>query len=243
MDLAFPPRCSLCHGSGPVEAAPFCRLCTELLNDERSEPACPRCAAAVAPHELSGRKCGDCRDRPLRVVETVRVGAYRGRLAHLIRTYKYRGREELGPVLGGWLAAAVSDAPWLDRVEAIVSVPTYWKHRLTRPFYAAGALASVVAKKTGLPHPPILRRVRGGPHQIGLSYTARQENVRGAFAMRRGVKLRNARLLLIDDVKTTGATIEECAKILRQAGAAEVYAAVVVNVDWRHLKGQAITMI
>ncbi|MGB2985954.1 MAG: phosphoribosyltransferase family protein [Phycisphaerae bacterium] len=150
-------------------------------------------------------------------------------LGQVIRTYKYHGCEELEPVLGGWLAEVVGEAPWLDRIEAIVSVPTHWKHRLGRPLYAADMLASIVARKTGLPHVPILRRVRGGPHQIGLSYTARVENVRGAFAIRRGVALRDARLLLIDDVKTTGATLNECAKALRHAGAAEVYAAVVVT--------------
>jgi predicted amidophosphoribosyltransferase len=79
----------------------------------------------------------------------------------------------------------------------------------------------------------VLRRVRGGPHQIGLSHSQRVENVRGAFAMARGVTLRGARLLLVDDVMTTGATLNECAKVLRRGGAAEVYAAVVLTVDAR----------
>ena len=66
-----------------------------------------------------------------------------------------------------------------------------------------------------------------------MTYTERAKNVLGAFALCRGVKLDQARLLLVDDVRTTGATIDECAKILRQSGAAEVYAAVVVTVGWR----------
>lgn len=175
----------------------------------------------------------------------VRVGPYRrhehdgarerdnvSSLGRLLRSYKYSGREESGPVLAGWLAQVVGGAPWLDRVEAIVAVPTHWRHRLTRPLYAAEALAAVVAKRTALPQAPVLTRVKAGPHQIGLSYTDRADNVRGAFAIRRGVSLKDARLLLIDDVKTTGATIDECAKVLRRGGAAEVYAAVVVTVDW-----------
>ncbi len=153
-------------------------------------------------------------------------------LGRLALSYKYHGRGELGPVLGGWLAEAVARAPWHERVEAMVSVPTHWTRRLRRPLHAADALASIVAGTTGLVRLPILRRVRAGPHQIGLSYEERVRNVRGAFALRREVRLHDARLLLIDDVKTTGATINECAKILRRGGAAEVYAAVVVTAGW-----------
>jgi ComF family protein len=150
-------------------------------------------------------------------------------LGVLLRSYKYHAREELGPLLGGWLADVVTNTPWLEHVEAIVSVPTHWTHRLTRPLYAADAIAAVAARQTGLPHVPILRRVRGGKHQIGLTYTERVANVRGVFAIRRRVTLHSARLLLIDDVKTTGATLNECARVLREGGAEVVYAAVIVT--------------
>jgi ComF family protein len=171
------------------------------------------------------------------------VGPYAGHLGHLVRSYKYRGREELEPILGDWLAQVVSRASWLDRVEAVVSVPTHWRRRLSRPLYAADALAGVVARRTGLPHLPVLRRVRAGRHQIGLNPAERARNVRGAFAIRRGVTLHDARLLLVDDVKTTGATINECAKMLRDGGAAEVYAAVVVTVHWDGALGQVLSSI
>lgn len=132
--------------------------------------------------------------------------------------------------MAGSLAEAVEGSPWFRRVEAIVSVPTHWRHRLGRPLYAADALAERLARATGLPRVRVLRRVRAGPHQIGLSFTDRQANIRGAFALRRGVTMEGARVLLIDDVKTTGATLNECAKVLRAGGAAEVFAAVVVTV-------------
>ena len=167
----------------------------------------------------------------------------RDHMAQLLRAFKYQGREELGTMLGGWLAEAVEQAPWRERVEAIVSVPTHWRCRFTRPFHAAEPLASVVARRTGLPSVPLLRRVRAGPHQIGLSHTERAKNVLGAFAVRKGATMRNARLLLIDDVRTTGATIEECAKVLRRSGAAEVYAAVVVTVGWARAGAQLLGTI
>ncbi len=229
-ELVFPQRCPLCADGLPPGAARFCSCCADLLADERAESACPRCAATVGPYEVSGGRCRQCRHRRLNAKATVRVAEYRACLGQLIRSYKYHGREELEPVLIRWLIEVVADAPWLDRVEAVVSVPTHWKHRLGRPLYPAEILAARVARETGLPHVPILRRLRAGPHQVGLSYDLRTANVRGAFDTRPGVKLRDARLLLIDDVRTTGATIEECAKVLRHAGASEVYAAVLVRV-------------
>lgn len=141
------------------------------------------------------------------------------------------------------MAEAVETAPWRERVEAVVSVPTHWKRRFNRPFHAADALASFVARRVNLPHLAVLRRVRAGPHQIGLSPTDRAANVRGAFAVRKGVTLHDARLLLIDDVRTTGATVEECAKVLRREGAAEVYAAVVLRVGSTHSKSNILSHI
>ena len=208
---------------------PFCSRCAEHLNRERAAPACPTCAASVAPFEVFEGKCRRCRDGPARLRGAVRVGVYGLALGKLLRSYKYGAHEELEPILGRWLTLAIREASWIDRIEAIVSVPTHWRHRLVRPLHAAEALASYVAKRVALPHPRILRRTRAGRHQVGLSYTERAKNIRGASALRKGVELHDARLLLIDDVKTTGATIDECAKVLRRGGAAEVYAAVVVS--------------
>jgi ComF family protein len=165
------------------------------------------------------------------------------RIGQLLRTYKFHAREELGPLLGSWLANVIAGAPWRDRVEGIVAVPTHWRRRIQRPFHAADDLAAIVAEHTALPRLPILKRTRAGPHQIGLNYEERVRNVRGAFALRRGVKLRDTRLLLIDDVKTTGATINECARVLREDGAAEVYAAVVVIAGWNRDTGHGLSAI
>ena len=150
-------------------------------------------------------------------------------LGYILRSYKYRGREEWGQLLGRWLAEVVQDAPWLGQVEAIVAVPTHWRRSIARPLYPAEALAAAVATATDLPKLPILRRIRAGPHQVGLSYAQRAANVRGAFRLRKGVRLNEASLLLVDDVRTTGATLEECAKVLRRSGARKVYAAVALR--------------
>ena len=198
--------------------------------EEHLRPACPSCGRTVGAYGVSEGRCRGCVSERQHFAGLVRVGEYKDRLGALIRAYKYHGRAQLEPLLSGRLAEAVRFAPWFGRAEAIVSVPTHWRHRWGRPLYAADALADVVAGKTGLTRLRLLRRVRAGPHQIGLSFSDRAANVRGAFALRRGVTMNGARLLLIDDVKTTGATLNECAKVLRAGGAAEVFAAVVVTV-------------
>ena len=164
----------------------------------------------------------------------VRVGPYHSLLGQLVRAYKYHDEGRLEPVLGRWLADAVQSACWRERVEAVVSVPAHWRRQLLRASYPADALATIIARRTSLPRVSLLRRIKAGPHQIGLSYREREKNVRGAFALRPGVKLGDARLLLVDDVRTTGATLGECAKVLRRAGAKEVYAAVVVRVRFSY---------
>ncbi|MGD2107970.1 MAG: double zinc ribbon domain-containing protein [Phycisphaerae bacterium] len=232
VDLLFPARCPLCAGpaEGQTTTAPLCADCVPIVQQDRDREACPRCAASVAPYEVTDGRCRWCRRRRVRVRGTVRVGEYSRGVGELVRLFKYRGQERLGCSLGLWLADAARGASWLDRVEAVVSVPTHWRRSLRWPVHAADALAAIVARDIRLPHLPVLHRIKAGPHQIGLSYLDRRRNVRGAFALRRGVALHGARLLLVDDVKTTGATINECAKILRQGGAGEVYAAVLVTV-------------
>ena len=231
-DLVFPPQCGACKAHSSALVGHLCVACRKALARDRAIPACPRCGRTTAPHEVADGKCRECRRSPPRVAGTVRVGPSGTPLVRLVRAHKYRGRENLGAMLGGWLAEEARTSPWIDRVEVITSVPTHWRHRLRRPLHAADVLAARVARQLDTPYVPLLRRLRGGPHQVGLSYTARLANVRGAFALKRKVVLRNPRILLIDDVQTTGATINECARALLLGGAAEVYAAMVVNVGW-----------
>jgi len=229
-DLVFPPLCGLCQSRVDSREKGLCASCLEGIDQARKAPACPTCAASIAAFQVTKGRCPSCRGRRLHVAGAVRAGEYSGDLGQIIRGYKYHGREELEPVLTDWLLEAAAGAPWLERVEAVTCVPTHWTHRFRRPFYPPEVLAPAVARRLRLPYVRILRRVRGGPHQIGLTATERAENIRGAFSLRRGATLHAARILVIDDVKTTGATLEECGKVLRRAGAAEVYAGVIGKV-------------
>jgi ComF family protein len=158
---------------------------------------------------------------------TVRIGAHQGTLRDLLLAFKYRGRDELDRFLGQRLGHALCKTSWFDEVQALVAVPTRWHRRLLGRAYVATAIASQVGRTIGLPELPLLRRIRGGPSQIGLSQAERIKNVKGAFRPARGVGLADPVLCLVDDVSTTGATLCECARVLKRAGAAKVFAAVV----------------
>ena len=181
VDLLFPPHCGSCGCPVAGHRRSLCLTCEAAANRERRQEACPRCAATVAPYEVSEGRCRSCRKRRLPIDGTVRVGRYAESLATLVRSYKYHGRHTLERPLGSWLGDTISAAPWRDRVEAVVVVPTHWTHRLARPLYAAETLATIAARHLGLAKADILRRSRGGPHQVGLSYDERISNVRGAF--------------------------------------------------------------
>lgn len=242
-DVLYPPRCFVCSTGCPPAPPTLCPDCDRTLTHERAKPSCPTCASTVGPYEVAGGRCRFCRKGTGRVDGMARVGAYEDNLRSLLRAYKFHAREELEPALASWLTEAIDASPWRTRAEAIVPVPTHWRHRIVRRLYPAERLASFASKRLGLPLIPVLRRVRAGSHQVGLPYTARLANVRGAFAVRPEFSLDGARLLVVDDVTTTGATINECAKVLRRAGAVNVYAAVVVKVGWSDPTGQPISDI
>ena len=133
VNLLFPPRCILCDAWPDKEATSLCANCARKLDDERATRACPSCAATVASYEVSHGRCRSCRNRRLRVAGTVRVGPYsvgradeseagtgggtavkggrlvRSHLGPLVRSYKFHGREEVGLVLGEWLAEVVAE--------------------------------------------------------------------------------------------------------------------------------------
>lgn len=113
----------------------------------------------------------------------------------------------------------------LQQADMIIPVPLFWLKQLNRGYNQSSVLCKVISVNTGLPHYAALRRMRYTKTQTKLSDTARKANIKGAFSIA-GSCVENKKVILIDDVLTTGATVNECAQILKQAGAAEVYSCV-----------------
>lgn len=206
---ALPHPCLLCGADGG--AAQLCAPCDEEL------PRLPRGRCAVCAIPLaSGAVCGACLDSPPRFARVVAPFSYRFPLDALIHAYKYGGRLAHARVLGAALAAVVA-----PDVDVIVPMPLARKRMAERGFNQALEIARVVARAIGLPLLPLAcRKVVETPPQAALPWKERAKNVRRAFVC--DADLRGKRVAVVDDVLTTGATLNELARVLRRAGAIEV---------------------
>lgn len=181
---------------------------------------CPVCRAArSSPQGLCARCAGSLLEPTVGLFE-LSLGVYRGPLERAVRAYKFGGVRRLGRFFGGALADELVAARW--HVDLICAVPLHPVRHMQRGYNQSALVAREAARRRGLPYRPLLRRVHATRQQARLGGAARQGNVAGAF---RAVPLRGERVLLVDDVTTSGATVTECALTLFGAGASRVYVA------------------
>lgn len=213
--VLLPPLCALCGADG-ARGFDLCAGCADDLPG--NEAACPRCALPLA--DGAEAPCGFCRTRPPSFDRAFVPYLYRPPLDHLIRGLKYRRRLDHARVLGELLADALENraGAWPD---CIVPVPLHPARLRERGFNQALELVRAAARRFELPLAVEgLRRTRPTDPQTGLDARRRQINLRGAFVATRSFE--GQRVALADDVITTASTVEECAKTLRAAGAAEI---------------------
>jgi ComF family protein len=157
-------------------------------------------------------------------------GSYEGALRKLIHLFKYERMHPLSKPLGGLLARAL---PRDLEFDAIVPMPLHWRRRWERGFNQAELLAREIARRWNVPVERAVRRRKATAPQSGLTNSKRRLNVSGAFVLRGGAKIDGARVLLVDDVLTTGATAAACARVLKHGGARHVALAAVARADRR----------
>lgn len=157
-------------------------------------------------------------------------GSYEGTLQKLIQLFKYSGIHPLARPLGGLLVDAY---PRSEQIDVIVPVPMHWWRRWTRGFNQAELLAKEVAGRTGVPVRDAARRRRWTTPQAGLSNSSRRKNVSSSFEVPKPAAVRGLRVLLVDDVFTTGATVSACAAALKRAGARRVSVLTLARADRR----------
>ncbi len=181
------------------------------------------------PLDESGR-CALCR-LGLRGFDAVySYGSYEGTLRHLIHIFKYGGVRPLAGNFGRLMAQALPREAGFD---AIVPMPLHWFKHWQRGFNQAELLATEIGRKWNTPVRKVVRRRRGTAPQAGLTNAKRRANVQGAFRMAGGGRLDGLRILLVDDVVTTGATASACARVLKRAGAAHVALLALARTDRR----------
>lgn len=173
--------------------------------------------------------CSLCRANATNFERAYSYGTYEGSLAALVHLFKYKGIRTLSKPLGELMARGL---PSSERFDAIVPVPLHWRKKLSRGFNQADLLAETIGRRTGIPVIHGLKRRRNTDTQAGLTNAMRRKNVDGAFVAT-SCAFQGKRVLLIDDVVTTGATVSAAAKALCRAGAARVTVLTLARVDRR----------
>lgn len=207
LDLVLPVRCAVCGGPG-AELCPGCRASLPPL----APPLCARCGA---PSAWPVRRCSECGGRRLAFAVARAALAYDAAVRTFVSAWKERGRRRLARVA----ADVVVEALPRPDVDALAFVPADPERRRERGHQAPEALARELGRRWELPIRPVLVRAGEGPRQRGLSLPDRRRNVRGAFRL--GARP-PPRVGLVDDVYTTGATVDEAARTLRRGGVIRV---------------------
>jgi len=220
--LLYPPACLLCHQRLGDDAHVFCDRCVEEM-PPIGRPVCPRCGTGLPGAYDAQLLCAACRTAPPSFDMARAPWWYRGSVQDAIRQFKYHRRWRIGCKLADDMAALARSSLPIERVDAVLAVPRHWLKHRARGFNPATLLANSVAHTLGKPLAHrALRRSRWTSTQTRLHGRDRFRNVRRAFTAREPL-VRNRRLLLIDDVLTSGATVDACAHALKQAGARQVF--------------------
>jgi ComF family protein len=233
LDFVIPPHCSIC-GRSLVRTEKA--ICDECFNSIAIivPPFCQRCGR---PGE--GNVCNDCIIQPHVFTRARALGRYSEVLKNLVLLFKGRRKVSIGRRLGQLLGTLVRGDEVLSRADIIIPVPLYHVARRRRGYNQCEILSREISEITGIPTTTdALVQVRPTRPQKSFSISRlssaeqmsmRKSNVEGAFSVRHPASIADRRVIIVDDVCTTGATLDECAREIRLAGATEVYAAIVAR--------------
>ena len=231
LNFLYPPRCAACDVGLPIDATRrVCASCLAAVEPPRP-PLCRLCGAPLRAADEDER-CDHCRATPPSFDSARAITRYRSgtdgsgidgssAVAALLRRHKYGLDQSLGRALAEYLDAA--PALEADAYDVVIPVPLHRSRLRWRGFNQAALLGAALARRLNCPlDVATLARVRSTASQTARDRAQRTRNVRDAFAVRRPLRVAGRRVLLIDDVMTTGATADECARVLRAAGARRI---------------------
>ncbi|PYK21373.1 MAG: hypothetical protein DME53_04140 [Verrucomicrobia bacterium] len=224
VSLLYPATCTICGKN--VRAGEY--LCDECDGNliRIVAPFCQTCSEPFEGSIQSAFTCANCAHRT--IYFDAAVAAYRGRgiVREVIHQFKYTRQIHLRHLVARWLGAALEDERLRDcNFDLIVPVPLHPTRERERGFNQASLLSELLSAQTSIRSQRVLERVRYTTTQTALDRSERMENLHNAFRLRKNADVRGLRVLLIDDVLTTGSTLSECARVLKRAGAISVHAA------------------
>jgi ComF family protein len=222
LDLVYPRSCAGCGGAIKDEAGHICWDCLAEMK-VIGEPFCTICGDPIHGKVEHKYACAWCLDHRPHFDLARSVVRYRGVAQVVVQALKYAKMTCLTQDLVSLLSAGMRSYYLTERIDAVTFVPLHARRERERSYNQAKLLAKGLAEAFELPLlPKSLRRIKPTPTQTDLSASERRKNVNGAFTSEDGRWLKGRNLLLVDDVMTTGATVDECAKVLKKAGAARV---------------------
>ena len=220
LDSALPTLCVACRE--PVDGDGVCAACWAKLSFI-APPYCPRLGIPFVYDPGPGMLSMEAIADPPAYQRARAAVRYDDVARTLVHALKYQDRTDLAPAMGRWMARAGREL--LDEADVLVPVPLHWRRGWSRRYNQSGALARSIERQSGVKvASEALRRVRPTQQQIGLSRSQRLSNVQGAFnvAADRSADIAGRRVVLVDDVLTSGATTDACARALLRAKAAQV---------------------
>jgi ComF family protein len=226
-DLLLPPQCARCHcdltTSQPIA---LCDDCQNVLTG--SDSYCRQCGTNRLRYSWDVTSCPRCQAAKFRFDSVIPLGRYREDLRDAILEMKRPAGESLSAAVARLLAAHRERALRDFDADCLIPIPMYWGRRIWRGANSPQVLAEELSRIIGIPAlPRALTRSRNTLPQKDLGHTERFRNVRGAFSLSGGYGLRDARVLVVDDIMTTGATCSEVSKVLKKGGVRAVCAVVV----------------
>jgi ComF family protein len=222
--LFYPAACVVC--SDDIERPDYlCENC-RCRAPRITSPFCAKCSEPFSGAITQTFSCANCEHRILHFDSAIAAYRSRGLVRKLVHAFKYGHQRHLRHPLADWLGETIRD-PRLRgrRFDMIVPVPLHPARERERGFNQAALLAELFARQIAVPLCLALERIRYTKTQTAYDRAERMENLRDAFRLRKNMNVRELHVLLIDDVLTTGSTLSECARVLKEAGAITVYAA------------------
>jgi ComF family protein len=218
LELLFPGSCLLCGRQLRFESRPFCPVCANCLLSLHPLRAARRCRVCSLPLISEEKLCTRCRRRLYAFEGNFSIFEYRSEMRELLYQFKFRNRARLGPVLADFCAAALKERrdPGL-----LVPVPGNPVSVGARGWDPMVVIARILSRHHGFPVARLLARRRGSAQKT-LSYEERRSNLAGKVRLLRPPPPGTTRVILLDDVFTTGATASECARLLQEAGVQSV---------------------
>lgn len=222
--LLYPPACSVCLADVGFDQY-LCQDCDAKII-RIVPPFCEKCSEPFFGAISGAFDCVNCAHRKIYFETAVSAYRSRGIVRQVVLNFKYGKQIHLRHLVAKWLFTALNDTRLRGReFDLLVPVPLHPARQRERGFNQAALLTELLSRHMSLQARAVLERIRYTTTQTAFDRAERMENLRGAFRLRRKADVRNLRVLLIDDVLTTGSTLSECARVLKRAGARSVCAA------------------